>query len=197
MMETVLKNTVADKVLTGGVVANILLAAKGENIGSGSMDYIIRTNYGEYIEKSKSIIKNYGEYIVLPKDVAFFQEGNRCEADIGNIPANACLGDIGTKTASEYSEIIMKSKTVFVNGPLGIFEEAETELGTKIIWDALGKTDAYTVLGGGDSITATSKYGLTNKISYICTGGGALIRFLTGEELPVVKALRHAAKTFR
>ena len=83
---------------------------------------------------------------------------------------------------------------MFVNGPLGVFEQAETELGTKAVWDALGDTAAYTVVGGGDSITATTQYGKTEQINYICTGGGALIRFLTGEELPVVKALRYAAK---
>ena len=76
---------------------------------------------------------------------------------------------------------------------MGIFEEDLTEAGTKGVWEALGDTKAYTVVGGGDSITATKKYGKTDKISYICTGGGALIRFLTGEELPVVKALRHGA----
>ena len=62
------------------------------------------------------------------------------------------------------------------------------------VWDALGDTAAYTVVGGGDSITATAKYGKTDRIDYICTGGGALIRFLTGEELPVVAALRQAAE---
>jgi phosphoglycerate kinase len=63
-----------------------------------------------------------------------------------------------------------------------------------MIWDALGDTVAYTVIGGGDSITATKKYNKTKYINYICTGGGALIRFLTGEQLPVVKALRHGSK---
>ena len=101
--------------------------------------------------------------------------------------------DIGTDTAKLYQEKIRGSKTVFVNGPMGIFEEELTEYGTKAVWEALGDTEAYTVVGGGDSITATTKYGKTDMISYICTGGGALIRFLTGEELPVVKALRHGA----
>ena len=80
---------------------------------------------------------------------------------------------------------------------MGVFEDAETETGTKIVWDALGDTKGYTVIGGGDSITATGKYGKAGQIDYICTGGGALIRFLSGEELPVVKALRHAASVFQ
>ena len=80
-----------------------------------------------------------------------------------------------------------------MNGPLGVFEDKATELGTKIVWDALGDTKAYTVIGGGDSITGTAKFEKTDKLDYICTGGGALIRFLSGEELPVVRALREAA----
>ena len=77
---------------------------------------------------------------------------------------------------------------------MGVFEQAPSELGTKAVWQALADTEGFTVLGGGDSITATEKYGLASQMGYICTGGGALIRFLTGEELPVVKALRHGAE---
>ncbi|MBQ3104317.1 MAG: phosphoglycerate kinase [Lachnospiraceae bacterium] len=193
MMETVLKAGVADHILTGGLVANILLAAKGENIGKASMDFILKSNYGEYIDKAKVIYEKYQSNIVLPKDLAYTEDGQRKEAEVGSIPAHVGLTDIGAKAAAEYQEYIRSSKTVFVNGPMGIFEEALTEYGTKAVWDALGDTEAYTVVGGGDSITATNKYGKKEAISYICTGGGALIRFLTGEELPVVKALRHGS----
>lgn len=196
MMETVLKGGVADKVLTGGLVANILLAARGEEIGSGSLNFILKSNYGKYIEKAKALYEEYGQYIMLPRDVAYLYEGKRHEAEIGNIPKDATITDIGGGTAAEYANTILSAKTVFVNGPMGIFEQEPTELGTKIVWEALGSTQAYTVVGGGDSITATAKFGLTDKMSYICTGGGALIRFLTGEELPVVKALRNGAKKF-
>lgn len=196
MLETVLKNGSADRVLTGGLVGNILLAAKGEEIGAASMEFILKSNYGEYIEKARELYKAYADKLELPSDLAWVKEGKRCEAEIGSIPKEIGAVDIGSKTAERYSNIIMEAKTVFVNGPMGVFEQTETELGTKAVWDALGKTSAYTVLGGGDSITATTKYNKTEKISYICTGGGALIRFLTGEELPVVKALRHAAKIF-
>jgi len=193
MMETVLKAGVADHILTGGLVANILLAAKGEDIGKGSMDFILKSNYGEYIEKAKGIYEKYKDNIVLPTDLAYTEGGVRKEAKIGAIPELVGLTDIGHDTAAAYQNYIRTSKTVFVNGPMGIFEEEPTEFGTKAVWDALGDTEAYTVVGGGDSITATTKYGKSDDISYICTGGGALIRFLTGEELPVVKALRHGS----
>ena len=196
MMSTVLEGGIANKVLAGGVVANILLAAAGENIGSGSLDFIKKSNYFEFIEKAKVIYEKYHDSIILPKDLAYVQDGVRMEAQVGNIPADASLVDIGEKTVGIYKDVIFNAATVFVNGPMGIFEKAETEYGTKAVWEALGDTKAYTVAGGGDSIAAINKYNLADKISYICTGGGALIRFLTGEELPVVAALRFAAKKF-
>lgn len=197
MMETVLSKGAADTVLTGGLVANILLFAKGIHIGQASLAFIQKSNYGEFIEKSIPLLEQYGEKIVLPTDVAYLDgEGKRKESAIDTVPADAGVLDIGGETAARYAEIIRSAKTVFVNGPMGVFEKPETEHGTKTVWNALADTGAYTVLGGGDSITATEQYGLVEQMGYICTGGGALIRFLTGEELPVVRALRHAAKTF-
>ncbi len=196
MMGTVLENGSADRILTGGLVANILLAAVGKEIGSGSMDFIVKQNYADFIPKAWEIYEKYGSKIVLPVDLAYVEDGVRRECKVDSVPAEITALDVGSETAKLYREIILSAKTVFVNGPAGVFEKPETELGTKEIWQALADTEAYTVVGGGDSITATNKYGLADRIGYICTGGGALIRFLTGEELPVVKALRHAAKTF-
>jgi phosphoglycerate kinase len=196
MMETVLKGGAADVVLAGGVVANILLAAKGEHVGQGSLDYIEKTGYSEFIDRSKPLLAAYAEKILLPDDLAYLGDGVRREAEVGALPEEASALDIGEKSARRFSEIIRAAKTVFVNGPMGVFEKPETELGTKIVWDALADTEAYTVVGGGDSVTATRKYRVEGKIGYVCTGGGALIRFLTGEELPVVKALRYAAAAF-
>ena len=194
MMDTVLGGGVADKVLTGGLVGQILLAAKGEEIGKDSMDFILKSNYGEYIEKAKGIIEKYADKIIVPVDLAYVEDGVRKECAIGSVPEHINAMDIGSETAAIYQQHIRSAKTVFCNGPVGVFEKPLTELGTKAVWEALGDTQAYTVIGGGDSITATTKYGKTAMIDYICTGGGALIRFLTGEELPVVKALRHGSK---
>lgn len=193
MMETVLGKGVADQVLTGGLVGNIFLAALGRQIGQGSLDFIYRSNYGEYIEKAKALYEKYGEKITLPVDLAWVTEGQRQEAVLDAVPESITAIDIGSETAALYSRVIRSAKTVFVNGPMGVFEQTPSELGTKAVWQALAQTEGFTVLGGGDSITATEKYELTEKMGYICTGGGALIRFLSGEELPVVKALRHGA----
>ena len=193
MMQTVLSRGVADKILTGGLVGNIFLAALGENIGQGSVDFILKSNYGEFIDRAKELYAQYGEKILLPKDLAWVENGERKEAKLGSVPADIASVDIGSETAAAYREEILAAGTVFVNGPMGVFEKAESELGTKTVWQAIADTKGHTVLGGGDSITATEKYKLTEQMDYICTGGGALIRFLSGEELPVVKALRHGS----
>ena len=196
MMETVMGSGAADKVLTGGLVGQILLASQGVEIGSGTLGFIEKSGYGEFIEKAKGIYEKYADRIVLPVDLAQVVDGARAEAKVGEIPADFDAMDIGSETAKRYREIILQSKTVFANGPVGVFEKPESELGTKVLFTAMAETQGYTVVGGGDSVTAAKQYGVTDQLGYICTGGGALIRFLTGEELPVVKALRHAAKAF-
>ena len=193
MMKTVLSKGSADLVLTGGLVANIFLASQNVQIGKGSLDFIMKSNYGQFIDVAKELYGLYADRIVLPVDLAWVCDGKRHEAGIGEIPGEIAAVDIGSRTAERYRKEILNARTVFVNGPAGVFEQEASELGTKTIWQALADTKAFTVLGGGDSITATEKYNLTDRIGYICTGGGALIRFLSGEELPVVKALRHGA----
>ena len=193
MMQTVLERGVADTILTGGLVANIFLIALGHDIGKGSYDYIVKSNYAEFFDRAKALYERFGEKILLPKDLAWVENGERKEAALGAIPEAVGAVDVGHETAAAYRECILSAKTVFVNGPMGVFEQTPSEYGTKSLWQALADTDGFTVLGGGDSITATEKYKLTDRIGYICTGGGALIRFLSGEELPVVKALRHGS----
>ena len=193
MMNTVLSRGVADRIVTGGLVGNIFLAALGQEIGQGSVDFILKSNYGEYIDKAKEVYAQYGDKIVLPEDLAWVENGERKEAVLGQVPAAIGAVDIGHKTAETYGALIRSAGTVFVNGPMGVFEKPETEYGTRAVWEAIAETKGHSVLGGGDSITATEKFGLTEKMGYICTGGGALIRFLTGEELPVVRALRHGS----
>ena len=193
MMETVLANGSADRVLTGGLVANIMLWAKGVFIGTASKQFIRAQGYEGFVETARKLLAAHPEQIVLPIDLAQAADGHREEYPLAELPDDALLLDIGRDTAVAYQEAILAAKTVFVNGPMGVFEKPETELGTRAVWQALQETKAYTIIGGGDSIAATNKYGATSAINYICTGGGALIRFLTGEELPVVKALRHGA----
>ena len=194
MMKTILENSSADTILSGGLVGQVLLWADGKDIGEEAKDFIRKEGYENLVKIAGDLLANYRKKIILPQDLAAVKDGKRIELPPENIPNDIIINDIGTKTANHYKEIILGAKTVFANGPMGVFEEEVSGIGTKTVWNALGDTTAYTVIGGGDSIAASKKYGKNRDINYICTGGGALIRFLTGEELPVVKALRYGSK---
>jgi len=192
MMSTVLGGGIANKVLVGGLVAQVLLWADGTEIGEPSRAFIRKQGYESLVGTAKELLAKFQDKIMLPTDFSYVKDGKRQECKPDVLPEGELVVDIGSDTAESFRQIILESKTVFINGPMGVFEQSESELGTKIVWEALGDTEGYTVVGGGDSITATNKY--ATRINYICTGGGALIRFLTGEELPVVKALRHGSE---
>jgi phosphoglycerate kinase len=193
MLETVLQSGAADRVLTGGLVANILLWAKGMDIGEASRKVIAELGYDGLVEGAKGILSAHGERIALPVDVAYVEDGIRKECPVGGLPAPQAIADIGRETLARYRAELTEARTVFANGPMGIFERAESSLGTRGVWEALGETKAHTVIGGGDSLAAAKQFGVLEKMGTVCTGGGALIRFLTGEELPVVRALRHGS----
>ena len=196
MIDSILKNNIADVILATGLVAQVMLLAKGISLGKPSEDLIKKKNLESYIEQSKAILKTFAKQIKLPVDYAYSLSGERKEVKVSSLPINYTLMDLGSNTISEYEVIIKDAKTIFFNGPAGVFEKAETELGTKSILSVIAESNAFSVIGGGDSITAVNKYKLANDISYISTGGGALVRFLSGEELPVVKALRKSARKF-
>lgn len=193
MMSTLLSGGSADKVLTGGLVGEVLLWAVGIDIGEPARTFIRGEGYEPLVEQGRKLLAEHSDKIVLPGDLAYAKDGVRKECSANFMPAEELITDIGAETAALYRKIILSAETIFANGPMGVFEEQHSEYGTKAVWNALGDAAGYSVIGGGDSVTAAKKYGTTDKIGYICTGGGALIRFLTGEELPVVRALRQAA----
>ena len=129
MMNTVLERGVADRVLTGGLVANIFLASQEKPVGQGSLDFIARSNYTEYIDKAAALYARFGRKIQLPEDLAWVEDGTRREAALSQLPGDITALDIGSVTAESYAKVIQESKTVFVNGPMGVFEQAETVTG--------------------------------------------------------------------
>jgi phosphoglycerate kinase len=196
MMPAVLKRNVADRVLCGGLVANIFLMARGIALGAPSESLILGKKLEPYLDQAREIWQAYAEKILLPLDYAYKSDGRR-EVDADRLPVNYLLADIGRKTILAFKEEISGAGTVFVNGPPGIFEDPETELGTRELWRHVAASAAFSVIGGGDSISAVNKYGLSGGFSYVCTGGGAMVRFLSGDELPVVRALKKAASRFK
>jgi len=197
MMSTVLDQAIADVILTGGLVGQICTLASGRALGKPTESLITKSGFDPYIREAESLLRRHPGRIALPLDFAWNSEGARRETDAGALPSDHVLADIGRQTIAAYAERITEAKTVFVNGPMGVFEDTPTQDGTKAVWEALGRSPAYTVIGGGDSVAAANLYEQSHQISYICTGGGALIRFLAGDELPVIRALRASANKFK
>jgi phosphoglycerate kinase len=149
MMSTVLGGGIADQVLTGGLVGEVLLWADDKDIGEGARAFIRKEGYESLVGTAKELLAKYRDRVLMPQDFAAVREGARVEYPLGKIPEGALVLDIGSETAARYQAQIRSAKTVFVNGPMGVFEEAPTEQGTRMVWEALGDTAAYTVIGGG------------------------------------------------
>ena len=195
MIKAVLEKGTADLVLAGGLVGNIMLLAAGIELGKTSIEFLKKRNLWDLIGVAQNILKIYRERIILPEDLAYLAASARKEVMVKDLgPVNQLFFDIGRKTVERFRDEIIAAQTIFFNGPMGIFEEKESAYGTKKVLEAIGQSPGFSVVGGGDSITAINKYGLADHFSYICTGGGALIRFLSGEELPVIKALKKGAQ---
>ena len=190
MMGKVLVEGIADKVLCGGLVANIMLTAARVDIGKVSEDFIYTKHLDGFIEQAQEILEKYPDSIILPDDLAYVQDGERHEVDADDLPQDKMLIDIGSRTIEKYSKTLREAGAIFINGPMGIFEKEPSANGTKAVWEATADSAGFSVVGGGDSVAAANLFEQAGKIDYICTGGGALVRFLSGEELPVAKALK-------
>jgi len=189
----VLNNNIADYVLTGGVVSQVFLAAKGLDLGKQNMTFLEKKELMGLVPGVKELMQKYPNKIKVPKDVAIEVNGKREEISVGNLPTDHSIFDIGSKTVEDYGKIIHKAKSIVISGPMGVFENSEFAFGTKKILEEITDSKAFSLAGGGHTIAALQEYGLTNKISYVSTAGGALIEFLMGKKLPGVVALEKAA----
>jgi phosphoglycerate kinase len=192
MMKQVLENGTADKILASGVTGHVFLVAAGYDIGRINEKFILDRSLDVFIAPAKEYLKKYPGKILFPIDLAYEKDGRRCEIDIGNLPAEESMLDIGAKTIQIYSEEISRAGTIFVNGPAGVYENEIFGNGTKSLWTAIADAKGYSVIGGGDTVSAAQKYIDLSKISYVCTAGGAMVQFLSGKELPLIKAMRKA-----
>jgi len=183
---------IADHIIIGGGMAYTFSVAKGGQIGNSLFE-------ADRVEKCAEILKKAeakGVQIHLPQDNiiadAFSNEANTQLCDSGAIPDEWMGLDIGEKAIESFSEVLLKSKTILWNGPMGVFEMTSFEHGTKAVAQAVAdatKLGAFSLIGGGDSSAAVKKFGFTSNVSYVSTGGGALLEFFEGKELPGIAAI--------
>ena len=181
-----------DNLLIGGGMAYTFAKAQGGNIGKSLVEEDKLDLALSLIEKAKS----KGVNLVLPVDSviadAFAADANTDIAKNDNIKDGWMGLDIGPDAVKEYKEVVASSKTILWNGPMGVFEMEKFESGTKAVAEAVVEATekgAFSLIGGGDSAAAVAKFGFEEKVSYVSTGGGALLEYMEGKELPGVKAI--------
>lgn len=189
----VLDNKIADYVLTGGVVGQVFLAAKGIDLGKPNMDFLAKKELMGLVPGIKELMQKYPDKIKVPSDVAVDVNGKRKELTADALPTAYSMFDVGAKTVEGYAKMIRSAKSIVVSGPMGVYENKEFVYGTKRIFEEIVDSKAFSLAGGGHTISALEELGLAKKISYVSTAGGALIEFLMGKRLPGVVALEKAA----
>ena len=196
MMRKVLEDGAADYILTAGVTGLVMHLARGVDVGAATRKFLKDKALDEFVPEAKELLAAWGDKYVLPVDLAFEKDGKRAEVDVASLPTTfsdgALFPDVGKKTVILFSSKIREAGAVFVNGPAGMYEDPRWAEGTREIWRAIAEAPGYTVVGGGDTISAATKFTDLTKFSYICTGGGAMVRFLAGKRLPLIEAMERA-----
>jgi phosphoglycerate kinase len=178
-----------DVLIVGGGIANTFLAATNVAVGNSLIEK-------DWIEPAKKLLAKAREknvLIPLPVDVLTAKKFDVSEKaivrDIHDIAADEMILDVGPKTASGYAAIMKDAKTIVWNGPVGVFEFAQFSQGTKALGEAIAASDAFSIAGGGDTLSAIAQFHLDKKISYLSTGGGAFLEWMEGKKLPGIEAL--------
>ncbi len=183
-----------DNLIIAGGMTYTFIKAQGGNIGSSLVE-------DDYLDMAKELIikaKTSGINLILPIDSVnadkFAEDANTETTAVNEVKDNWMGLDIGPETVKLFSDIILNSKTVLWNGPAGVFEMDKFAQGTIKIAEALAEATSkgcYTLVGGGDSVAAVKKYHLDDKVSYVSTGGGAMLEFLEGKDLPGIAAMKN------
>lgn len=183
----------ANNILIGGGMAYTFLKAQGKEIGSSLVE-------GDKLDLANDLLKQAKEKNVnlqLPVDSViadkFANDAQTKDVDNDHIEEGWMGLDIGSETIKQFSKVIEESKTILWNGPMGVFEMDSFKKGTKAIAEAVAKATgngAFSLVGGGDSVAAVNEFNLADKVSFVSTGGGALLEYFEGKELPGIKAIR-------
>lgn len=178
-----------DYLLVGGGLAYTFIKAKGYDIGKSLLEEDKIDLAKEFLQKAEE----KGVQFIIPEDTViadrFSEEADTKIVSIEDMPNDWQGLDIGIKTRETFADIIAKSKLVIWNGPMGVFEMNPFAGGTRAVAKSLAEADGFTIIGGGDSAAAVEKFGLSDQMDHVSTGGGASLEFMEGKELPGIKAL--------
>lgn len=196
MIDHVLGTGMADTVMLVGLAGNAFLYARGIDLGEASLEILKEELTEENLQAARDIMAKYGQRVLLPLDVAVERDGKRTSVLVGDLPAKEPALDIGDASIEKFCKVIASSKTVFMSGPAGVYEKEGFGNGTKALQEAMIESKAQSVIGGGHTVGAADTFDLTDRFSYVSTGGGALETFLLGQPLPVIDALKYSFNNF-
>lgn len=175
-----------DSIIVGGGIANTFLLANGNSVGNS----LVET---EMIEAAKRILKLDQVYVPLPTDVVvakeFSNEATALTKSMDQVEEDDLILDIGPETTNAYNELIASARTIIWNGPVGVFEIEQFSQGTAEIAKAIAANSGYKIVGGGDTVAVIEKYGISDSISYVSTGGGAFLEFVKNGTLDALEVL--------
>jgi phosphoglycerate kinase len=192
VIDRVLNKNIADWVILVGLSANALLKARGVDLGQASEEILMKEFTQENLDAARNLLHEKGNKILLPHDVAVDANGKRQELKVGDLPLEYPIMYVGSHSTAKFAKVVHGAGTVFMSGPAGVFEREEFSLATKELMNAAVSGHAFTVIGGGHTVSAAEKFGLFDRFSYVSTGGGALETYLLGKPMPVVEALKAA-----
>ena len=182
-------SAIVDQLIPGGGIANTFIAAAGYNVGKSLVEQDLIPEAKRLMEQARS----QGREIPIPVDVVCgkaFSESTIAEIKpVEQVEDDDMIFDIGPQTAARFAEIMQQAATIVWNGPVGVFEFDQFGEGTRVLSQAIAASSAFSIAGGGDTLAAVDKYGISDQISYISTGGGAFLEFLEGKQLPAVTLL--------
>ncbi len=188
-----------EKVLACGVLGSAFLKILGYKLGDETEGYLEKRGLLTQSKTLERILAKLGDRLVTPMDVAYDSGGKREEVAIQNLPAPSMILDIGSRTAERFGQIISDAQegcSIVMKGTPGVYERSEFRLGSRIVYESLAKSRAFTFVGGGDSSTALQVLGISpSEYSYVSLGGGALIYFLSGKPMPGLDALTRGPPT--
>lgn len=179
---------VCDQLIVGGGIANTFIAAAGHKVGKSLCENDLIDTAKELAAKTQ-----IPEFVDVVVGKEFDEKTPAVTKDLKDVADDDMIFDLGPKSMANINEVIKNAKTILWNGPVGVFEFDQFAAGTKSMADAIANSEAFSVAGGGDTINSIQKFGVTDKISYISTGGGAFLEFVEGKKLPAVEILEKRA----
>ncbi len=193
MMGKVLKDGIADKILAMGVTGVVMQLARGIKMGAAYEKWLKDRDLIVFVDQARELMADYADKFVLPVDFAVEENGKRKEIRLDELPLDDKMFlDIGAESIALFEKEIASAGTIFVNGPAGVYENAIFAEGTERVWKAVASAKGYSVIGGGDTVSAAAKFVDVADIDYVCTAGGAMVRFLSGKRLPLIEAMLNA-----